>query len=67
MIAPPNMGPDYAAAFNPIYARLAERYGVPLYPFFLDGVAGIAALNQADAMHPTRRASPSSSKRSCRR
>lgn len=52
MIAPPNMGPDYAAAFNPIYARLAERYGVPLYPFFLDGVAGIADLNQADAMHP---------------
>lgn len=52
MIAPPNMGPDYAAAFNPIYARLAERYDVPLYPFFLEGVAGTAALNQADAMHP---------------
>ncbi|BDA86675.1 arylesterase [Aureimonas sp. SA4125] len=52
MIAPPNMGPDYAAAFNPIYARLAERYDVPLYPFFLDGVAGTADLNQADAMHP---------------
>jgi acyl-CoA thioesterase-1 len=52
MIAPPNMGPDYAAAFNPVYTRLAERYDVPLYPFFLDGVAGTAALNQADAMHP---------------
>jgi acyl-CoA thioesterase-1 len=52
MIAPPNMGPDYAAAFNPLYARLAERYDVPLYPFFLDGVASTAALNQADAMHP---------------
>ncbi|KAB0681504.1 arylesterase [Aureimonas leprariae] len=54
MLAPPNMGPDYAAAFNPIYGRLAERYGVPLYPFFLDGVAGDRALNQPDGMHPTK-------------
>jgi acyl-CoA thioesterase-1 len=52
MIAPPNMGPDYAAAFNPIYAKLAERYGVALYPFFLDGSAGEASLTQADGMHP---------------
>ena len=52
MIAPPNMGPDYAAAFNPIYARLAETYDVPLYPFFLDGSAGRADLTQADGMHP---------------
>lgn len=52
MIAPPNMGPDYAAAFNPIYARLASTYGVSLYPFFLDGSAGEAALTQADGMHP---------------
>ena len=52
MIAPPNMGPDYAAAFNPIYARLATAYGVSLYPFFLDGWAGEAALTQADGMHP---------------
>ena len=54
MLAPPNMGEDYAADFNPIYRRLAGRYGVPLYPFFLDGVAGAAALNQADGMHPTK-------------
>lgn len=52
MIAPPNMGPDYAAAFNPIYARLAATYDVSLYPFFLDGSAGEAALTQADGMHP---------------
>ncbi|KQT52686.1 hypothetical protein ASG43_19755 [Aureimonas sp. Leaf454] len=52
MIAPPNMGADYADRFNPIYARLAGKYGVTLYPFFLDGVAADAALNQADKMHP---------------
>ncbi len=39
MMAPPNMGKDYAAKFNPIYPKLAQKYGVPLYPFFLDGVA----------------------------
>nr|WP_272213996.1 GDSL-type esterase/lipase family protein [Marinicella sp. W31]MDC2879932.1 GDSL-type esterase/lipase family protein [Marinicella sp. W31] len=34
MMAPPNMGADYAEAFNPIYGALADQYGVPLYPFF---------------------------------
>src|SRR3546814_2926190 len=38
MVAAPNMGTDYAAAFNPIYPELAEKFGVPLYPFFLEGV-----------------------------
>lgn len=52
MLAPPNMGPSYGDAFNAIYPRLAEKYGVPLYPFFLDGVAGDRALDQADGMHP---------------
>lgn len=52
MLAPPNLGPDYAAAFNPIYPELAAKYGVPLYPFFLDGVARDPALNQADGIHP---------------
>ena len=37
MLAPPNMGEDYAARFNPVYKRLAEKYDVLLYPFFLDG------------------------------
>lgn len=54
MIAPPNMGEDYGAAFNPIYKDLAEKYDVPLYPFFLDGVATVASLNQADYMHPNK-------------
>ena len=53
MLAPPNYGAEYAARFNAIYPDLAKQFGVPLYPFFLDGVAADAALNQADGMHPT--------------
>ncbi len=53
MLAPPNNGPDYARAFNGIYARLAEKHRVPLYPFFLDGVAGVPRLNLPDGIHPT--------------
>ena len=53
MLAPPNYGSDYAARFNGIYADLANSFGVTLYPFFLDGVAANAALNQADGLHPT--------------
>ncbi|NWG46380.1 MAG: arylesterase [Alphaproteobacteria bacterium] len=52
MLAPPNMGADYAEAFAAIYPRLAERHGVALYPFFLEGVAAEPALNQADGIHP---------------
>lgn len=53
MVAPPNYGADYAARFNAIYPDLAKSFGVPLYPFFLEGVATEAKLNQADGMHPT--------------
>jgi acyl-CoA thioesterase-1 len=53
MLAPRNYGPDYAAQFDPIYADLAKTYDVPLYPFFLDGVAAEAKLNQSDGLHPT--------------
>lgn len=53
MLAPPNLGADYAARFNAIYPDLAKLYGVPLYGFFLDGVATQAKLNQGDGMHPT--------------
>ena len=44
--------PDYAAKFNPIYKRLADKYQLPLYPFFLDGVATHADLQLNDGMHP---------------
>jgi acyl-CoA thioesterase I len=53
MLAPPNFGTDYAAQFNAIYPDLAKAFGVPLYPFFLQGVAGDTRLNQADGIHPT--------------
>jgi acyl-CoA thioesterase-1 len=53
MLAPPNYGSDYSARFNAIYADLAKSFGVPLYPFFLEGVAADARLNQADGLHPT--------------
>jgi acyl-CoA thioesterase-1 len=53
MLAPPNYGADYAVRFNSIYPDLAKKFDVPLYPFFLDGVAADAKLNQADGIHPT--------------
>jgi acyl-CoA thioesterase-1 len=52
MLAPPNYGRDYDEAFKGIYPRLAAKYDVPLYPFFLDGVAAEPRLNQADGLHP---------------
>lgn len=52
MLAAPNLGPDYGERFNAIYPRLAEEYGLTLYPFFLDGVAGEAPLLLDDGMHP---------------
>lgn len=55
MMAPPLLG-DGAARFNAIHPGLARRHGVPLYPFFLDGVAGDRGLTLADGMHPNARA-----------
>lgn len=52
MLAAPNLGPDYAEAFNPIYPELANEYGLPFYPFFLDGVAAQPQLLLGDGMHP---------------
>ncbi len=53
MLAPPNYGKDYAERFNAIYPELAKAFDVPLYPFFLDGIAAEKKLNQADGIHPT--------------
>ena len=52
MRAAPNLGPDYQAAFDAIYPRLAKKQGVALYPFFLDGVAADRAFLLEDGMHP---------------
>lgn len=52
MLASPNMGRDYATTFNSIYPDLARQYGVPLYPFLLDGVIGRRAMLLPDGIHP---------------
>ncbi len=53
MFAPPNMGGDYAKAFNRIYPELAAANDLVFYPFFLDGVATHSDLILADGLHPT--------------
>lgn len=52
IMAPPNMGGDFATRFNEIYPRLAKKYDLPLYPFFLDGVVLDQTLQLEDRMHP---------------
>ena len=53
MLAPRNLGPDYAKAFDPIYPELAAAHDLVFYPFIAEGVMGDRALNQADGIHPT--------------
>lgn len=52
MLAPPNMGADYTKAFDAIYPRLAQKYDLVFYPFFLQGVATKSQLLLSDGMHP---------------
>jgi len=52
MEAPPNLGTTYTSAFRQVYRDLAAEYRLALIPFLLQGVAGDAALNQADGIHP---------------
>lgn len=52
MRAAPNLGAGYQKSFDAIYPRLAMKYDVPLYPFFLDGVAGHPDLQLEDGLHP---------------
>ncbi len=52
MVAPPNLGPEYGDAFGAVFSELGRRDGVIYDPFFLEGVAGDAALNQPDHIHP---------------
>jgi acyl-CoA thioesterase-1 len=53
MKAPNNWGDDYVKSFDAIYPDLAAKYGVPLYPFFLEGVALDRSFSQPDGLHPT--------------
>jgi acyl-CoA thioesterase-1 len=52
ILAPPNMGADYEAKFNGMYKQLGEKHGVPVYPFFLDGVTLNSGMQLEDGMHP---------------
>jgi acyl-CoA thioesterase-1 len=52
MLAPPNLGREYGEEFAAAFRRLGARPGVMFDPFFLEGVAGDPALNQADRIHP---------------
>jgi acyl-CoA thioesterase I len=54
MLAPRNMGSDYARAFDPIFRDAAKAHGASLYPFFLDGVATNPKLNLSDGIHPNK-------------
>jgi acyl-CoA thioesterase-1 len=52
MMVPPNMGPDYSAAFSKIFPDLAKKNHATLIPFLLEDVAGHQDLNQDDGIHP---------------
>jgi acyl-CoA thioesterase I len=52
MRATPSLGREYKTRFDAIYPALAKKYDALLYPFFLDGVAGVPDLNQNDGLHP---------------
>jgi len=53
MLPPPNLGKSYSEIFFNVFKELSVHHDVPLYPFFLDGVAGEPSLNQPDQLHPT--------------
>ena len=55
MKAPPNLGPQYVEAFEDVFPKLAKKCGVMFYPFFLEGVAAVPLLNQADGIHPNKK------------
>lgn len=53
MEAPPNLGPQYTRRFRDVFLAVAADEALTLIPFFLDGVAGVPAMNQPDGIHPT--------------
>ena len=53
MLAPPNLGRDYGQRYKQIFEKFAQETGVLFYPFFLEDVAAVPALNQPDGLHPT--------------
>ncbi len=55
MRSPTNLGPFFRGKFDKMYRELAREYDVPLYPFFLEGVAMNAELNLSDGIHPNQK------------
>ena len=53
MRVPTNYGQAYSRDFQMVYPELARASGAQLVPFLLEGVGGVAALNQPDGVHPT--------------
>jgi acyl-CoA thioesterase-1 len=53
MLAPPNLGKEYTAAYASVFSDLAERHDLLLYPFFMEGVVAEESLLQDDGLHPT--------------
>ncbi len=58
MKIPPNYGERYTTAFAAVYPKVAQENSVPLVPFMLEGVGGVASLTQSDGIHPTVEAQP---------
>jgi acyl-CoA thioesterase I len=52
MYPPANFGPDYTREFRAVFDRLGQRPGILYDPFFLEGVALVPSLIQADGLHP---------------
>lgn len=52
MRAPSNWGADYVRDFDGMYRELADKHGLILFPFFLEGVALQKSMNLDDGMHP---------------
>lgn len=52
MMAPPNLGREYAEAYGRMYVKLAEQNNLPFIPFLLEGVGGVPEMNQSDGIHP---------------
>jgi acyl-CoA thioesterase I len=50
--APPDAKDRYIREFVAVYPELAREKDVALMPSFLEGLAGVAALNQPDHKHP---------------
>jgi len=53
MQMPPNLGAQFQEEFRAVFPAVAEETGAALIPFLLEGVGGIAKLNQSDGIHPT--------------